>query len=59
EILRVQVPNLVCNCLELTCDGGLIVSSWDDGKVRAFYPESGKLKFIIQAGLPFMALSIQ
>ncbi|ETK72668.1 hypothetical protein L915_20269, partial [Phytophthora nicotianae] len=48
EILRVQVPNLVCNCLELTCDGGLIVSGWDDGKVRAFYPESGKLKFVIQ-----------
>lgn len=48
EILRVQVPNLVCNCIALTCDGGLIVSGWDDGKVRAFYPESGKLKFVIQ-----------
>ncbi|OWZ12377.1 hypothetical protein PHMEG_00014482 [Phytophthora megakarya] len=48
EILRVQVPNLVCNCVELTRDGGLIVSGWDDGKVRAFYPESGKLKFVIQ-----------
>ncbi|KAH7474239.1 Cilia- and flagella-associated protein 52 [Phytophthora ramorum] len=48
EILRVQVPNLVCNCIELTRDGGLVVSGWDDGKVRAFYPESGKLKFVIQ-----------
>ncbi|KAE9042966.1 Cilia- and flagella-associated protein 52 [Phytophthora rubi] len=48
EILRVQVPNLVCNCVELTRDGGLVVSGWDDGKVRAFYPESGKLKFVIQ-----------
>ncbi|KAL7682746.1 putative cilia-and flagella-associated protein [Plasmopara halstedii] len=48
EILRVQVPNLVCNCIELTHDGGLVVSGWDDGKVRAFYPESGKLKFVIQ-----------
>ncbi|EEY58167.1 uncharacterized protein PITG_00790 [Phytophthora infestans T30-4] len=48
EILRIQVPNLVCNCVELTRDGGLVVSGWDDGKVRAFYPESGKLKFVIQ-----------
>lgn len=48
EILRVQVPNLVCNCIDLTHDGTVIVSGWDDGKVRAFYPESGKLKFVIQ-----------
>ncbi|KAF0683281.1 Aste57867_24713 [Aphanomyces stellatus] len=48
EILRIQVPNLVCNCIDLTVDGSVIVSGWDDGKVRAFYPESGKLKFVIQ-----------
>ncbi|KDO35669.1 hypothetical protein SPRG_00490 [Saprolegnia parasitica CBS 223.65] len=48
EILRIQVPNLVCNCIDLTSDGSVIVSGWDDGKVRAFYPESGKLKFVIQ-----------
>uniref|UniRef100_K3X4I1 Cilia- and flagella-associated protein 52 n=1 Tax=Globisporangium ultimum (strain ATCC 200006 / CBS 805.95 / DAOM BR144) TaxID=431595 RepID=K3X4I1_GLOUD len=48
EILRIQVPNLVCNCIDLTPDGTVIVSGWDDGKVRAFYPESGKLKFVIQ-----------
>ncbi|KAJ0401240.1 hypothetical protein P43SY_010964 [Pythium insidiosum] len=48
EILRVQVPNLVCNCIDLTPDGNVIVSGWDDGKVRAFFPESGKLKFVIQ-----------
>lgn len=48
EILRIQVPNLVCNCIDLTPDGSVIVSGWDDGKVRAFYPESGKLKFVIQ-----------
>ncbi len=48
EILRIQVPNLVCNCIDLTSDGHVIVSGWDDGKVRAFYPESGKLKFVIQ-----------
>ncbi|CCI49066.1 unnamed protein product [Albugo candida] len=48
EILRIQVPNLICNCIDLTYDGKLIVSGWDDGKVRAFFPESGKLKFVIQ-----------
>jgi WD40 repeat protein len=48
EILRIQVPNLICNCIDLTSDGSTIVSGWDDGKVRAFYPESGKLKFVIQ-----------
>lgn len=48
EILRIQVPNLDCHCVDLTQDGSVIVSGWDDGKVRAFYPESGKLKFVIQ-----------
>lgn len=48
ETLRIQVPNLVCTCLDLTPDGSTIVSGWDDGKVRAFFPESGKLKFVIQ-----------
>lgn len=48
EILRIQVPNLTCNCIDLTEDGDTIVSGWDDGKIRAFYPESGKLKFVIQ-----------
>lgn len=48
EILRVQVPNLVCHCVDLTPDGSAIISGWDDGKVRAFFPESGKLKFVIQ-----------
>ncbi|KAF1314946.1 Wd repeat-containing protein 16, partial [Globisporangium splendens] len=48
EILRIQVPNLVCNCIDLTPDGTVIVSGWDDGKVRAFYPESSRLKFVIQ-----------
>lgn len=48
EILRIQVPNLICNCIDLTDGGDTIISGWDDGKIRAFYPESGKLKFVIQ-----------
>ena len=47
ELLRIQVPNLMCNCVTMSPDGGLILSGWSDGKVRAFYPESGALKFVI------------
>lgn len=47
EILRVEVPNLECGCVGVTATGDLIVSGWSDGKVRAFGPESGKLKFAI------------
>jgi len=48
ELLRIQVPNLDCTCIELTQNGGTIVSGWNDGKIRAFYPESGALAFVIQ-----------
>ncbi|CAN0449815.1 unnamed protein product, partial [Ectocarpus sp. 12 AP-2014] len=47
ELLRIQVPNLECFCVGITRSGGTIVSGWSDGKIRAFYPESGKLKFVI------------
>mmetsp|Transcript_40123 Transcript_40123/g.52823 ORF Transcript_40123/g.52823 Transcript_40123/m.52823 type:complete len:653 (-) Transcript_40123:240-2198(-) len=47
ELLRIQVPNLICNCIGITENGGTIVSGWTDGKIRAFFPESGRLKFVI------------
>jgi WD40 repeat protein len=47
ELLRIQVPNLECKCVGITENGGTIVSGWTDGKLRAFYPESGRLKFVI------------
>lgn len=47
ELLRIQVPNLVCNCVSILPSGKSIVSGWDDGKIRAFYPESGKLQYVI------------
>ncbi|KAG5188196.1 flagellar associated protein putative: flagellar associated protein [Tribonema minus] len=47
ELLRIQVPNLECSCVGITHTGSTIVSGWSDGKLRAFYPESGKLKFVI------------
>ena len=47
ELLRIQVPNLTCNCIAINRQGTSIVSGWDDGKVRAFAPETGKLQYTI------------
>lgn len=47
ELLRIQVPNLECLCVAFSADGKSIVSGWDDGKIRAFGPQSGKLQWAI------------
>ncbi|KAG9343876.1 hypothetical protein JZ751_013262 [Albula glossodonta] len=47
ELLRITVPNLICNVVCFTADGRCIVSAWNDGQIRGFTPESGKLMFII------------
>jgi WD40 repeat protein len=47
ELLRIQVPNLECLCITFSPDGKSIVSGWNDGKVRAFAPQSGTLKYVI------------
>eukprot|EP01041_Mallomonas_annulata_P004309 gene4309-8569_t len=47
ELLRIQLPNLECLCCCVSPSGGTIVSGWNDGKIRAFYPETGRLKFVI------------
>jgi len=47
ELLRIQVPNMECFCLDFMRDGKSIVSGWSDGKVRAFLPQSGKLLYVI------------
>jgi len=47
ELLRIQVPNLECYCMCFMKDGKSIVSGWSDGKVRAFFPQSGKLIYAI------------
>jgi hypothetical protein len=36
-----------CNAVAFMPDGKLIMSAWNDGKVRAFLPQSGHLKFEI------------
>ncbi|CAK9011788.1 Cilia- and flagella-associated protein 52 [Durusdinium trenchii] len=61
ELLRIQVPNMECFCLDFMRDGKSIISGWSDGKVRAFLPQSGKLLYAIndahQNGVTALALS--
>lgn len=47
ELLRIQVPNMECYCLDFMRDGRSIISGWSDGKIRAFLPQSGKLLYVI------------
>lgn len=47
ELLRIRVPNQECLSVFISPDGKSIVSGWNDGKIRAFYPESGKLLYVI------------
>jgi len=47
EVLRITVPNMRCTALKILRDGSAIVSAWDDGKIRGFAPESGKILFTI------------
>lgn len=42
ELLRIRKDNLICNAIEFSPDGHSIVSAWNDNKIRAFQPESGK-----------------
>ncbi|OMJ85317.1 hypothetical protein SteCoe_13415 [Stentor coeruleus] len=47
ELLRIQVPNLECFCVGFSADGKSIISGWNDGKLRAFLPQTGKLSYVI------------
>lgn len=52
ELLRITVPNMTCNAVEIMADGKSIISAWDDGRIRAFYPESGKPMYTIEDAHP-------
>lgn len=47
ELLRIKVPTQICKSILISHDGRSIISGWSDGKIRAFYPESGKLLYVI------------
>ncbi|XP_053552817.1 cilia- and flagella-associated protein 52 [Bombina bombina] len=48
ELLRITVPNMSCNAIDFMRDGKSIISAWNDGKIRAFTPESGRLMYVIE-----------
>ncbi len=48
ELLRIVVPGVECHCICFSFDGKAIISGWNDGKIRAFFPQSGKLMWIIE-----------
>ncbi|XP_065753335.1 cilia- and flagella-associated protein 52 isoform X1 [Phocoena phocoena] len=47
ELLRITVPNMTCRGIDFMRDGKSIISAWDDGKIRAFAPETGRLMYVI------------
>jgi WD40 repeat protein len=47
ELLRIEVPGLECFSVQFMADGKSIISGWNDGKIRAFLPQSGKLFYAI------------
>ena len=49
ELLRIRVPNVDCQCLAFSHDGPAILSGWDDGRVRAFGPQTGKALYSMAA----------
>eukprot|EP00767_Chilomastix_cuspidata_P002137 gnl/Chilomastix_cuspidata/2263.p1 GENE.gnl/Chilomastix_cuspidata/2263~~gnl/Chilomastix_cuspidata/2263.p1 ORF type:complete len:613 (-),score=334.91 gnl/Chilomastix_cuspidata/2263:761-2599(-) len=48
EVLRVRVPGAECLCGLVSPDGGQVVTGWDDGAIRSFGPQSGRLLFTIR-----------
>ncbi|XP_071965572.1 cilia- and flagella-associated protein 52-like isoform X2 [Antedon mediterranea] len=48
EMLRISVPNITCHAIDFMRDGRSIISAWNDGKIRAFLPESGRLHYCIE-----------
>eukprot|EP00940_MAST-03C_sp_MAST-3C-sp2_P002750 g2750.t1 len=47
ELLRIEVPNVDCNCIALDNYATTIVSGWSDSRIRCFKPKTGKLDWVI------------
>jgi WD40 repeat protein len=50
ELLRITIPNKVCNTFVFLKSGDAIVSGWNDGALRCHTPETGRLAFEIPNG---------
>ncbi|XP_030062176.1 cilia- and flagella-associated protein 52 [Microcaecilia unicolor] len=48
ELLRITIPNMTCHAIAFMKDGRSIISAWNDGKIRAFTPETGRLMYVIE-----------
>ncbi|NXX44697.1 CFA52 protein, partial [Tricholaema leucomelas] len=48
ELLRIVVPNVTCCAIDFMRDNKSIISAWDDGRIRAFLPETGRLQYQIE-----------
>ncbi|KAM9819627.1 cilia- and flagella-associated protein 52 [Syngnathus typhle] len=46
-LLRIPEPCLSCNTVHLMIDGHSIITGWNDGKIRIFAPQSGRLMLVI------------
>jgi len=47
ELRRIRKDNLICHAIEFTPDGHSILSAWNDNKIRAFGPISGREMYCI------------
>uniref|UniRef100_A0A8C4VB53 Cilia- and flagella-associated protein 52 n=1 Tax=Falco tinnunculus TaxID=100819 RepID=A0A8C4VB53_FALTI len=47
ELLRIVIPNVTCLAVDFMRDGKSIISAWNDGKIRAFTPETGRPMYVI------------
>ena len=47
ELLRINVANFTCTCLDFLPNGKCLISGWNDGVIRAFTPLTGRLQYEI------------
>jgi WD40 repeat protein len=47
ELLKIHLPNLECITLIFKKDGSSLITGWNDGKIRAFGPQTGRLQYVI------------
>ncbi|XP_064101027.1 uncharacterized protein LOC135211710 [Macrobrachium nipponense] len=47
EVLRVQLPGLICSCCHVTHTLQIIVSGWSDGRLRGLGAESGRVMWVV------------